>query len=74
MEQISDGTQNTVTADDNILMTGAVLGGGLGWRYVHFMFEVNALYYAYDANILDTKVSLSGIDFYPALGIRVQFH
>ncbi|MEZ4459084.1 MAG: hypothetical protein R3E66_05025 [bacterium] len=74
VEQISDATQNTVTVDDNMLMFGGVIGGGIGWRYVHFLLELNALYYVYSANILDVPVDLTGVDFYPAFGLRIQFY
>ncbi len=74
IEQISDSTANSVVVDDSFVMAGAVVGGGLGWKYVFFMLELNALYYNYEATILDTPLAVSGIDFYPALAFRVQFY
>jgi hypothetical protein len=74
IEQISDATAKSVVVDDSFVMAGAVVGGGLGWKYVFFMLELNALYYSYDSTVLDTPVAVSGIDFYPAVALRVQFY
>ncbi len=74
VQQINEASPDSVTVDDGFLMGGAVVGGGLGWKYVFFMLELNALYYSYDAEILGTSVTISGIDFYPTLGMHVQFY
>jgi len=74
IQQIYDATSGSVVVDDSVVMAGGVVGGGLGWKYVFFMLELNALYYNYESNILDTPVAVSGIDFYPAVGLRVQFY
>lgn len=74
IEQISDATEQSFTAEDDLMMFGGVLGTGLGWRYVFVMLELNALYYSYDATILGADVSVNGIDFYPGLGLRFQFY
>lgn len=74
IEQISDATENSIVVDDSFIMAGGVVGGGLGWKYVFFMLELNALYYNYESTILETPVAVSGIDFYPAVALRVQFY
>ncbi len=74
IQQINEASAGAVTVDDSFVMAGAVVGGGLGWKYVFFMLELNALYYNYESNILDTPVAVSGMDFYPAVALRVQFY
>jgi len=73
LEKLSDLTGRTVTTDKGMWAVGGVVGGGIGYKYVFAVLELNVLYYDYRPTILDTEVNLSGVNVYPALGLKVNF-
>lgn len=74
LERLSDATGQEISSGDDLVQFGGVMGGAIGYRYVHLLLEVNALYYQYEARVLGTVVDVSGMTYYPAMGLRVQFY
>lgn len=74
LEKISTLTGRTVAATRDMWSVGGVIGGGVGYKYVFVMAELNVLYYSYEPTLLDTEVDLSGVNIYPAIGLKFNFH
>lgn len=74
LERVSSVAGRTMESGRGMWGVGGLLGGGIGYKYVYFVLEVNVLYYAYSATLLDTEVDLSGVDVYPAMGLKINFH
>lgn len=74
LERLSDVSGQQISTGDDLIQFGGVIGAAAGFRYVHFLLEVSALYYKYDAQVLDTEVDVSGMTYYPAMGVRIQFY
>ncbi len=73
LERVTDLTGRKTDAGGGMWLLGGLVGGGAGYKYVFVMLELNVLYYDYRPQLLGTKVNLSGVDVYPALGLRINF-
>ncbi len=74
LEKLSTVAGRTVAATRDMWSVGGVVGGGVGYKYVFLMAELNVLYYSYKPTLLDTDVDLSGVNIYPAVGLKINFH
>ncbi len=73
IERVSDLAGKETKTSKGMWQLGGFVGGGVGYKYVFVMLELNVLYYSYRPTLLDTEVDMSGVDFYPALGLKVNF-
>lgn len=74
LEKISDVAGKRIESGRGMWSLGGIVGGGIGYKYVFLVLELNVLYYDYGATLLDTKVNLSGVDVYPLLGLKINFY
>jgi len=73
LERVSALAGKETETSKGMWALGGVVGGGVGYKYVFVLLELNVLYYSYKPTLLDTEVDLSGVDVYPALGLRINF-
>jgi hypothetical protein len=52
---------------------GGFVGGGLGFRYVHFTVELSVLYASGDLEVFDRDYSLRGLVLAPSWGFQATF-
>jgi len=74
LERLTDVSGKQISSGESMVQVGGVMGGGIGYKYIHVLAEVNILYYAYEVTLLERSIDISGLTFYPAMGIRAQFY
>jgi hypothetical protein len=52
---------------------GGFVGGGLGFRYVHFTVELSVLHASGDLEVFDRDYSLRGLVLAPSWGFQATF-
>lgn len=74
LEKVTDLAGTSSDASGLLWGGGGVIGGGVGYRYVFLLLEVNVVGYSFRPELLGEEISFTGVDVYPAIGLRGKLY
>lgn len=70
VERLTDLAGQRTDVSGGLWGGGLTWGGGVGYRYVFLVAEMNVQAYTFRPTFLGQEVRFRGVDFYPAIGLR----
>lgn len=70
VERLTDLAGQQADVSGGLWGAGLTWGGGVGYRYVFLVAEMNVQAYSFRPTFLGEEVRFRGVDFYPAIGLR----